>query len=177
LLLGLERRETIACLARECGVDHYLEIRLGPAGVEVIYDRHTLRYPVEMYDAGAYPVTKMRVDAGALPSQPDDEFRGVITIYRRKRYFSAKELRAIWEASNRRCHLCGRAWSLRGRSRTGWHIDHVIPNVGGGIATERPENFRVACAKCNLRKGRGYTSHRILTAVRELVDRLAPRLR
>ncbi len=175
LLGGLERRETLQCQAPDCGVDHHLEIRRGSAGIEVIYDRHTLRYPLEMYDPGDHPVVRMRIRARPPSSPSEDEYRGIITIYRRQKYFSPAHVRAIWAASDGRCHICGRTWRARDRSRTGWHIDHVIPNVGGGVCTERPDNFRVACARCNLQKGRGYTPHRVLAAVRKLVYRLTPR--
>lgn len=78
-------------------------------------------------------------------------------VAKRKTYFSAKEVADIWRRTKGRCHLCQRKrWRLEQRSRHGWHIDHVHPNVGGLAGTEQPDNFLVACAKCNLRKGRGY---------------------
>ena len=54
------------------------------------------------------------------------------------------------------------------RGRKGWHVDHVIPNGGGGRETEMLDNFGVACAGCNLRKGRGYTNRSIKEAIRNL---------
>lgn len=174
LILGIERRETVSCLARNCGAEHYLEIRRTPVSVEVIYDRHTLRYPLEYYDAGKHPVVRLKLARCGVTEDSEEGFRGPIAVYHRKKHFNRHEVLAVWKASGGRCHLCRRKWGAGQRSRSGWHIDHVIPNVGGGVATEQTENFRVACARCNLRKGRGHTPKRLLVAIRNLVERLAP---
>jgi len=112
-----------------------------------------MRYPREGYDDSEFPRIELRrVDA----SQAGDSFNGPIVIYKRKRRFTQAEKKAIWLQSSRKCHLCGKRWKLSEWGRYGWHIDHLVPNIGGGPDTEQMQNFRVACAQCNLRKGRGY---------------------
>ena len=110
-----------------------------------------------------------RASQPASPSDdPDETLCGPIVVYKRKR-FSLAEVRTIWKRSCHRCHLCGKVWKLSQRGRYGWHIDHVIPNIGGGHKTEEMSNFRVACATCNLRKGRGYTSKIIRQALEQIL--------
>lgn len=114
------------------------------------YDRNVLRYPEEN-DVENLPFL-VRVKA---PRSEDND--GPILLAKRKSYFSAKEVDDIWHKTNGWCHLCTRKrWRLEERGVSGWHVDHVKPNIGGLAGTELSNNFRVACAKCNLRKGKGY---------------------
>ncbi len=169
LLTGPKRRETVECLSRECEAVHYLQIDPIPNGFNVVYDRYTLRYPLEMYDDGlGFPV--VRVHLAREGPKPEEGFAGPVCIYPRKKRFSAQELQAIWRCTSGRCHLCCRRWRLRDRGRAGWHVDHVIPHAGGGHETEEMQNFRVACAKCNLTKGRGYKQARIRASIAELIS-------
>jgi len=152
-------------MCEDCGAPHFLKI--DPNGVE--YTRDTRRYPSDNYDDNDFLVIEAR--CGKRPSVPPDEDRpgfGPITKYPRKR-FSSGEVRQVFKQSSGRCHLCGRRWKLTDHGRHGWHIDHVIAHAGGGWDTESMENFLVACAQCNLKKGRGYTPRDIRDALRELV--------
>lgn len=47
---------------------------------------------------------------------------------------------------NPHCYLCGRRLSQQTAT-----LDHVLPQSKGGNAV--PENLRLACAVCNVRKG------------------------
>lgn len=79
------------------------------------------------------------------------------------------EVEKIWRASNGRCHICKRKWNLDQRSKYGWHIDHVIPHIGGGQDVEKLSNMRVACSACNLKKGKGYLESNIRKSINQLV--------
>jgi hypothetical protein len=133
-----------------------------------IYDRDTRRYPSDYYEEQPFVVvtTKKALLQDDDPPFPD---RGAICVFTRRR-FSRDEIKRIWIQSNRKCYMCKKKWKLAERSRTGWHIDHLIPNIGGGKETEMMENFRVACARCNLGKGRGYTSTVIRGALHNLLS-------
>jgi 5-methylcytosine-specific restriction endonuclease McrA len=100
----------------------------------------------------------------------DETFAGPIVVYPRKRRFSRFEVEAIWRASKGRCHICKQRWPIAARGPRGWHIDHVIPHIGGGREVEELWNLRVACAKCNLKKGKGYTKAVISLGLRHLVE-------
>lgn len=168
LLSGLVRRDEIISMC--CEVSHLLEIAECSGGYEVCYQRYTLRDPIEMYDPGPDPEVRLHgVPDTSFPDAADGNFRGPVRILRRKRRYSREEVVAIWRQSKGRCHICGCRWGLAGRSRDGWHVDHVIPHVGGGNDTESMPNFRVACARCNLAKGRGYTDRDIRLAIRDLI--------
>lgn len=141
-------RELGRCL--ECGSAHDLTIQPARSGWLAVYDQNTLRYPEEHVGEPRLPL--IRINATRT-----EEGDGPIMVARRKAYFSKKEVADIWKRTKGLCHLCRRKrWRLGQRSRHGWHIDHVHPNIGGLAGTELPDNFLVACAKCNLRKGRGY---------------------
>ena len=145
-----------------CGARHILAVKSD----RVIYDRDTRRYPSENYDDNEFPVIKLY--AGKHSKFPDSAMSGPIIICKRKRRFSLDELRIIFKRSKGRCHLCQKRWKLSGHGRTGWHVDHEIPNAGGGCETEEIENFRVACARCNLKKGCGYTFRTVHLALKKL---------
>jgi 5-methylcytosine-specific restriction endonuclease McrA len=128
-----------------------------------------MRYPMEQYDDHTFPKIVLReAHSRGEFDDSDDSLFGPIVIYKRKKHFRQAEKEAIWLTSRRRCHLCGKRWGLKQRSQNGWHIDHVIPNVGGGKDTEGLANFRVACARCNLKKGRGYTERTIREALKQM---------
>lgn len=141
----------------------------------IAYDRYTRRYPLQAYDQGL-PLTVVTMHTSRPPEVPPDSDApfGPIVVPPRKRRFSRVEVRDIWMASRGRCHVCEQRWALSRRGRTGWHIDHVIPHIGGGAGTETLHNFRVACAKCNLQKGKGYTRaniERSICLLREYLER------
>jgi hypothetical protein len=166
-------RSTVDC--RRCETPHLLAIKREADAFEVLYQRYTLRYPLEYYDEGEEPpIVRFDGDGESQPVDDLDEnvWTGPIVIYPRKERFRSTEVKAIWRASASRCHICGRPWELNERGVRGWHIDHVIPHVGGGRDSERLSNFRVACARCNLRKGRGYTEALVRSSLGQLVERL-----
>jgi len=168
LILGLERRETVDCLA--CGDVHYLEVKRHEQGYDICFQRYTLRYPLEFYDEGVQmPVVQLHASEQPEPDEQRESFSGPIIIYPRRRIRRASELRIIWDASERRCHLCGRRWKLASRGRSGWHVDHIIPHAGGGADTESTCNLRVACWRCNLSKGRGYSGADVRWGLQRLV--------
>lgn len=141
----------------------------------ISYQRHALRHPLEFYDEGVDPFD-IRLYLRNRPETQDDEegFVGPVLVYPRKKRFSSTEVKAIWNVTRGRCHICKRRWQINQRGIRGWHIDHVIPHVGGGSETECLENLRVACAKCNLKKGKGFTEAAIRLGLRELVRSLGP---
>lgn len=150
----------------DCGAPHFLKIDAD--GVE--YKRDTRRYPSDNYDDNDFPVITGWCDE--RPEAPPDEDRpgfGPITRYPRRR-LSREEVRQVFKQSRGRCHLCGRRWNLADHGSYGWHADHVVAHSGGGWDTESLDNFLVACARCNLRKGRGYTPRDVRLALRELVE-------
>jgi len=163
---SLELRD-LTC--KRCATPHFLIARVEDGMWWAVYDRDTRRYSSDYYDEMPF----VRVEVPNVPlSQPEDDdapypHYGPISIYRCKR-FSPEEIQTIWLQSRRRCHICGKGWRLNQHGRTGWHVDHWIPNSGGGRDTEMMDNFRVACASCNLKKGRGYTARSIRKALRTL---------
>jgi hypothetical protein len=134
------------------------------SGWRFIYVRDTRRYPAETYVDGPPPtlVTSFDSKHGDLSEDGNSNQYGPIRIHRRKKYFTRDEVRKIYRLSHGKCGLCGKRWGLPERGKAGWHIDHVVPHAGGGSDTEEIRNFRVACARCNLKKGRGYTRRIIL---------------
>lgn len=162
-------RLTVSC--RFCDAEHYLAIREERDGFFVSYQRYTNRHPLEdydEYDASDPPVVRFKV-LGGSGGGADDGFSGPIAIYPR-RQCSRPEVSAIWRATKGRCHICGRSWRLNQRGARGWHIDHVIPHSGGGSDVEELPNLRVACAVCNLRKGKGYTQASVWLSIRPLIE-------
>jgi 5-methylcytosine-specific restriction endonuclease McrA len=170
LLLG-NRTSTPFC--RFCGVPHYLSVALESDSFVFCYQRYTLRYPLDHYDDGdAPPLVRYNAAKHASDESNGDTFSGPIVVYPRKRRFSRSEVNTIWKATRGRCHICNRHWPIAARGPHGWHIDHVIPHIGGGRDTEELSNFRVACARCNLKKGKGYTEARIRLSLRYLAEAL-----
>lgn len=141
----------------DCDTRHFLVAENKDGMWWAVYDRDTRRYPSEYYDETEPPAVVKFTNVD--PGRPDDDDvpfpgYGPISVLKRKR-FSQAEVEAIWTNSGGRCYICRKKWRLNQRSRRGWHIDHFIPNCGGGRDTEMMDNFRVACARCNLRKGGG----------------------
>ena len=165
-------RDTVTC--HRCEFEHYLAIRRVDDHIEVVYNPYTRRYPLDSYDEGDPEVVVLKgVSSDAnfdLPGGP-----GPICIYTRKRRYSKKEVQIIWESSEGKCHLCRKRWQLDQRGIYGWHIDHVIPHAGGGKDTEEITNLKVACAKCNLKKGRGYTQQQLTSSIGRFIEWLEQR--
>lgn len=161
-------RLTLPC--RLCAAMHYLRVWEKAWGFDICYQRYTNRYPLEGYDESDPFFVKYHVLGDPHDAAPDDGFSGPVAIYPRKKHYESWEVQAIWAATKGQCHLCGRAWRPSERGRSGWHIDHVIPHVGGGPDVEKLPNFRVACARCNLKKGRGYTEATIRFWIRNLIE-------
>lgn len=167
-LVGVSE-QTFAC--RLCDAEHYVGIFRKRHRLSILYDRYTRRYSLEEY--GQMPpssVVTLRARKRPLSEPATDAPFGPILVYPRKRRFSAKEVEAIWSASRCRCHICKKRWALSERSRIGWHVDHVIPHIGGGPETEIIPNFLVACAKCNQQKGRGYSRSSVTNSIRDLQE-------
>lgn len=73
------------------------------------------------------------------------------------------------------CHYCGKQgeahWprNLKGEpggwvAIRGFDLDHVIPEFHGGSTTD-PDNFVLACARCNRSKGHRYATPPILGGI------------
>jgi HNH endonuclease len=161
------------CRARPCESEHYLSVDRREGAFVIAYRRYTLRYPLEFYDEGVAPYdVRLFLREPRDSRSEEDGFSGPVIVYPRKKRFSTAEVKSIWEASQRRCHICKRRWALNQRGVRGWHIDHVIPHIGGGGDTEGDPNFRVACANCNLKKGKGFKETAVRCALGELVRSL-----
>jgi transcription elongation factor Elf1 len=164
------KRGTISC--DNCNSEHYLSVKRIKRAFQVCYQRYTLRYPLENYSGtDDPPVVILHADSG-YNEEPSENVTlgGPVIIYPRKKSFKAMEVSGIWKLTNGLCHICEKPWKLEERSVSGWHIDHVIPHIGGGKRTEQLSNFRIACAKCNLKKGRGYTEKQIQVSIRRLIE-------
>ena len=170
IFFTLEGRDTPGC--RYCDTIHYLAVRQSGGQFNICYQRYTLRYPLDNYDEDDPPIAILKAGQSTQSTTESDTFSGPIMVFPRKKRFSRAEVEQIWRASKGRCHICGRAWLLNGRNRDGWHIDHVIPHIGGGADTEELSNLRIACAKCNLKKGRGYTEKQIKLGLKQLIEKL-----
>lgn len=168
---AFERLEIGDLQCEHCSAPHYLSAQRKNGTWRVVYNRYTLRYPSDHYEE--FPHFRMMLRDGGFngieASEEPHEHYGPVVVYKRRR-FSAAEVRQIWAHSGHRCHICGKTWKLRQRGLKGWHIDHLIPNIGGGKDTEMMANFRVACAGCNLQKGRGYTSSQVEEALKSLFE-------
>lgn len=171
LITGLREPDTFDCMV--CSGTHYLAVkREGTDRFSISYQVYTLRYPLEFYDEGTeIPRVRVYSRSAANLEGERETFSGPVVVYPRRR-LKVAEIAAIWKASVQRYHLCGRKWRLGEHGRHGWHIDHVIPNIGGGAVTESDENLRVACATCNLRKGRGYTERMVKLGLGRLIAQL-----
>lgn len=163
----VSNRGTFDC--RNCQTLHFLEVEANDNHFFIIYDRYTMRFPLEFYDSGETPIiSKLRSSSACKNTGFDDVFSGPWVIYPRKRYYSKDDIKQIWGNSLGACHLCNRKWKIEERGLKGWHIDHIIPNAGGGN-TENIKNMKVACAKCNLKKGRGYTETVLRVSIRNFL--------
>lgn len=158
--------EDLRC--KDCCIPHFLRVWMEGDETCFQYDRDTRRYPSEFY--AEPPDIKVVFRDVVITGQDDSPFpgRGPIKILKRKR-FSKADLLSIWQQSRHSCHICRKEWKLAQHGQRGWHVDHVVPNVGGGEDTEDMSNFLVACARCNLKKGRGYTGKLIREALGLLI--------
>jgi len=166
-LFAVGGRSTLNCWG--CETVHYLRVTGSGSRFEVCYQRYTLRHPLSFYDGDDPPVVWLNVE-GESGGEPDC-FAGPVVIHPR-RTRTSEEVRAIWRATNGMCHICRkRKWRLNQRGKKGWHIDHVIPHIGGGSDVEEVANLRVACWKCNLKKGRGYVDAQVRLGLQQLIAR------
>jgi 5-methylcytosine-specific restriction endonuclease McrA len=157
-----------------CEAQHYLSVTRERDTFAICYQRYTLRYPLEYYDDGEVPpIATLHAGRHAAGESDGETFAGPIVVYPRKRRFSRCEVEAIWRATKGRCHICSQRWPIAQRGPRGWHIDHMIPHIGGRREVEELPNFRVACARCNLKKGKGYTEASIRLGLRHVVELLA----
>ena len=171
-LAGRRGACTVSC--RSCKAQHYLSVSRTQNAFTVCYQPYTLRYPLECYDPGeAPPIVRLHAGRHSTGGSDNDIFAGPIVVYPRKRHFSRSEFKVLWQASMGRCHICGRQWALEQHGARGWHIEHVIPHIGGGRDVEELPNLRIACATCNLKKGKGYTEASIRLGLCRLVELLA----
>lgn len=164
-----EKLELSDLTCKRCAAPHFLIAKIEDKMCWAVYDRDTRRYPSEFYDENPFVCVKLK-DAPLTHSGNDDSpfpCYGPIVVFKRKR-FTRQEIRTTWLRSGCRCHICQKKWRLGQHGRTGWHVDHFIPNSGGGRDTEMMDNFLVACARCNLKKGRGYTTRLVREALRSL---------
>jgi 5-methylcytosine-specific restriction endonuclease McrA len=171
---AIESRAVLTCLYDRCFAPHFLALKREAHGFDAIYQRYTQNYPLEFYDEDEdFATAEHHLRRGAREDDLDRHvFSGPIMIYPRKKKFTKAEVLTSWKASKAKCHICSRKWNLNERGGTGWHIDHVIPHIGGGRDTEELANMRVACATCNLKKGRGYTDRHIRCGLQNLIERL-----
>jgi 5-methylcytosine-specific restriction endonuclease McrA len=129
---------------------------------------------LEYYDDGELPpIATLHACVHSAGESNDDVFAGPIVVYPRKKNFSRSEVEVIWRATKGRCHICSQRWPLDRRGARGWHIDHVIPHIGGWREVEKLPNFRVACARCNLKKGKGFTEASIRLGLCRVIELLA----
>lgn len=168
-LFPLVWRDVLHC--RNCQESHYLRVtKRGNEGFEIAYYVYTLKYSLESYgDESDPPIGIVKTSSSNNQDRDDSIYLGVITIYPRKKYFNKAELSQIWNASNKKCHICKKSWRLSDRSLYGWHVDHVIPNANGRYGTELMKNFKVACAGCNLKKGRGQSQQKLYRSFLKLI--------
>jgi len=164
-------------ICKKCCTPHSLLLRKDGDDWLASFTRATRRYPNDHYDEpqsfGLNPRRKVSLRDVEEEERPFSGY-GRVLIYRRRR-LSIKNRRIVWNRCRGKCHLCGKPWEFEQFGRNGWHLDHDIPNSGGGKATESLENFRVACGCCNLSKGNGRPSALIKAALGQLLNRLDPR--
>jgi len=87
---------------------------------------------------------------------------------RLNRSWTIEELRVIYDSTSGYCSICHRKvyFTNYGKhgSRGAWHVDHTVPVAVGG--TNRINNLRPACIRCNLDKGtRSVVSARAVNGV------------
>lgn len=75
----------------------------------------------------------------------EDEARAAIALARQqpKPRKITKRAKAVFEASEGKCHYCGTVLTLNGK----WHIEHKFPRALFGGSEQ--ENLVAACAPCN----------------------------
>jgi hypothetical protein len=157
VVIPLETGEIYELSCKKCGTAHFLILRRENSSWRVFYDRDTRRYPLEFYDEPPFSTIKIKGISLKVFDSEEQPFanRGPIKIFKR-RGLSPAEIALVWRRSNRRCHICGKFWHLGDHGTRGWHLDHDVPNSGGGQDTESILNLLVACSKCNLEKGNGH---------------------
>src|SRR6185295_775084 len=68
---------------------------------------------------------------------------------------SDEDLRAIYDRTTGKCHLCGKQLSVTNYGRFGekgsWEVEHSNARARGG--TDRLNNLYAACISCNRSKG------------------------
>ena len=73
--------------------------------------------------------------------------------------FNQKQLAAIFEKTDGRCHICRKKLARKNYgvvgARGAWEVDHSVPQVAGG--SHRMNNLRAACISCNRSKGASST--------------------
>jgi len=82
----------------------------------------------------------LRVLHNRTQVQPVDESLSVS-----RRFFNDGERAVLYEIAEGLCTECGVALP------DGWHADHLIPHVRGGLTLI--DNGQALCPPCNLRKG------------------------
>lgn len=168
LLSGFDQLDCDDLWCQECSTPHYLRARKTANIWHVIYERDTRRYPAGFYDDEPDIVVKFgKVSDASYDGDVPFPNRRPIFVFKRKRHSQA-EKQEIWLRSGKKCHICGKKWKLSQHGNKGWHIDHDIPNSGGGKETEMIPNHLVSCASCNLKKGRGYTRRTVREALASL---------
>jgi DNA-directed RNA polymerase subunit RPC12/RpoP len=162
-----EKLELGELTCKRCSTPHFLKARIENGTWWAIYDRDTRRYPSDYYDEQPFVLVKFKKVPLSHTDDAPFPYRGPIIVFKRRR-LSCDEVKTVWLQSRRKCHMCGKKWKLTKRGRRDWHVEHVVPNSGGGRDTEMMDNLRVACASCNLRKGRGYTNRSVREALEAL---------
>lgn len=58
----------------------------------------------------------------------------------------------LYKKQNGLCYICGLTMSITNPKSTAYAtFDHVIPRIQGGV--EAQKNLRLACSRCNHKKG------------------------
>ena len=73
--------------------------------------------------------------------------------------FNQKQLAAIFEKTDGRCHICREKLDYKNYgvigARGAWEVDHSVPQAAGG--SHRVSNLRPSCIFCNRSKGASST--------------------
>lgn len=92
------------------------------------------------------PRRELWVDPRTMRRLYDDELRNAVVILTSQRMpLDDFDREAVFRKSGGSCHHCGEKLS------DGWHIDHLVPVVRGGLSNL--SNLVASCPPCNLRKG------------------------
>lgn len=66
-----------------------------------------------------------------------------------------KQLRAVYDSTSGRCHLCHKKLAFKNYgslgARAAWEVDHSRPRAQGG--TDHGNNLKPSCQSCNRSKG------------------------